>query len=46
MQINCQTDLCFYRLLTKIISNSLLTKWLILSCLLSGLGLYPNGTLK
>ena len=42
MQINCQTNLRLYNLryifsclLTNIISNSLLTKWLIFSCLLT-----------
>ena len=34
IQNNCQTYRRFCRLLTTIISNSLLTKWLILSCLL------------
>ena len=42
--ISCQTNLRFYCLLTNIISNSLLTKWLIFSCLLTRA--IPHDTLE
>ena len=35
MLINCQNNLRFYCLLTNIISNSILTKWLTSSCFLT-----------